>query len=390
MSAVQAAAFVDKQSLMVEILATVDRTALCFANMFAETGGFTIANLTENIHYSVSRMAHVWKNRFHDHPSEVIARYGSGPDWQNNAFDEIYGNRMGNHPGTHDGSMYIGRGGPQLTGRDEYREIGAMIGVDLINNPERACEPGLQPAIIAAYWKSKKLSGYADRGDIVGARHVWNGGTNGLDVVKVQYPRIQQILETYIPTTAAKVVVAPTAKIDGVLKAYQKQLIGVGYHEVGEADGKIGGKTIGAIAAFLNDRGSNAKAEYPSDAFAHELDQATLEKWHRPVAPSRAFVKAKDIAPKVASIAPTQSAGFVQRITAWLSGGATVVGGAVKLIPDTKEQVSPYWDMVQEFFPSVPQLVFFGIVAAVAIATVLQLEKAKKATVEDYQQGKIN
>lgn len=50
-------------------------------------------------------------------------------------FDIVYGNRMGNtEPG--DGSRYKGRGLIMITGKDNYRTIGDMIGVNLVENPE--------------------------------------------------------------------------------------------------------------------------------------------------------------------------------------------------------------------------------------------------------------
>ena len=45
-------------------LTTVDRLAYCFANIHAETSGYTIRGLTENINYTAERMAAVWPNRY--------------------------------------------------------------------------------------------------------------------------------------------------------------------------------------------------------------------------------------------------------------------------------------------------------------------------------------
>jgi predicted chitinase len=399
----QARAFVDHQSDMSEILASVKRTALCFANVWAETAGFNnaiVVNMTENTNYTAERVAAVWPNRFNrgkdangkwiPDPSKVRAKYGTGPDWRKKAFNDIYGTRMGNRPGTNDGWNFIGRGAPQITGRDGYDEIGRRIGIDLTATPQRACEPELQPTIIAAFWAWKKLSPLADAGQLVVARERWNGGHNGLDVVRAQYPRIVGILQSGKPATAAPVVIAPTAKVDEDLRDYQQALIDCGYHEVGEADGKIGGKTLGAIKAFFTDRGIEASAEYPSQALHNALNAAIQEDWHRPIAPGRAFATEQDLTRKVSSIAPAQSAGFFAKIGAWFSGGATVVGGAVQVMPTVSDQISPYKSFIQEYFPSIPTLLIFAVIAAVAIYTVMQVNKSKQATIDDFQRGKIN
>jgi predicted chitinase len=88
---------------------TRTRLTYFFANLEHESGGFTIPNLTENTRYTAERMVQVWPNRFPS-AAAVRAKYGTADGWQLKAFDDIYGNRMGNRPGSHDGSTYIGRG----------------------------------------------------------------------------------------------------------------------------------------------------------------------------------------------------------------------------------------------------------------------------------------
>jgi putative chitinase len=189
-------AFVEKQGVLtaVELNRTRQRLAYCFANLHAETGGFTIKSLTENINYTAARMAVVWPNRFAS-AAAVQAKYGTAPNWQMKAFDDIYGNRMGNRPDTSDGSRYIGRGGPQIAGRDGYAEIGRRIGVDFVDHPDVAASPALQPDIAAAFWAWKGMNRFVDASDIVGCVKAWNGGTNGLAERQSQLARILPILQ---------------------------------------------------------------------------------------------------------------------------------------------------------------------------------------------------
>jgi predicted chitinase len=162
------------------ILETRTRLAYALANVEHECGGFTIPRLTENVNYTARRMAQVWPGRFPDGSSSVVAKFGSNLGWQLRAFDAIYGNRMGNRPGTSDGSKYIGRGGPQITGRDGYAQVGKRAGLDLVNLPELASLAEHQPAILAAFWSWKNLNRFADAGNWLGCVKSWNGGTNGL------------------------------------------------------------------------------------------------------------------------------------------------------------------------------------------------------------------
>lgn len=175
-------AFSEKAGVLENAGVTQNRTRLAFycANIEHECGGFTIKNLTENILYTAPRMAVVWPSRFPGGASQVRSKYGTAPGWQNKAFDDIYGNRMGNRPGTHDGSLFIGRGGPQVTGLDGYQHVGKMAGRDIVANPGDASEFDLQPEICTAFWSWKNLNRFADANDFLGCVKAWNGGTNGL------------------------------------------------------------------------------------------------------------------------------------------------------------------------------------------------------------------
>lgn len=161
------------------ITASRTRLAYALANVEHECGGYALAGLTENINYTPRRMAEVWPNRFSS-ADDFRRKYGSGPDWRKRAFDDIYGGRNGNRPATSDGSTYIGRGGPQITGRDGYKQVGSRCGLDLVGNPELATRPEAQPAILAAFWSWKGLNASADARDFVRCVKKWNGGTNGL------------------------------------------------------------------------------------------------------------------------------------------------------------------------------------------------------------------
>lgn len=190
------AAFVERQGVLsaVGVNQTRQRLAYLFANVHHETAGFTIKNLAENINYTAARMAAVWPNRFKS-AAAVRAKYGTADGWQRKAFDDIYGNRMGNRPGTSDGSTYIGRGGPQITGRDGYEQIGKRIGWNLVDAPALASNHELQPDICAAFWDWKGLNRYADAGNFIGCVKAWNGGTNGLADRQAQLARILPILQ---------------------------------------------------------------------------------------------------------------------------------------------------------------------------------------------------
>merc|ERR1719189_1322719 len=86
---------------------------------------------------------------------------------------------LGNiYPG--DGRRYKGRGYIQLTGRANYRTYGAIIGVDLENNPTRASEPDIAAQSAIAYWNRIVKPRVSNFDDTTAVTRLINGGTNGL------------------------------------------------------------------------------------------------------------------------------------------------------------------------------------------------------------------
>ncbi len=80
-----------------------------------------------------------------------------------------------------DGRRFKGRGLLQLTGRANYKTYGEALGIDLVNQPERAAEPVLSLVIACEYWTRRAINKAADADDLVAATRLVNGGQNGLD-----------------------------------------------------------------------------------------------------------------------------------------------------------------------------------------------------------------
>lgn len=210
----------------VGILETPARAAKCFANVGHECADFTIRDLTENINYTPERAAQIWPSRFKS-ADDVRAKYGTAAGWRLKMFDDVYGSRMGNRPGTNDGSRYIGRGGPQITGREGYREVGGRAGLPLEEHPELAAKPEHQAAIIAAFWDWKNMNPVADSGDFRAVVRRWNGGHIGLQDREARLKRILPICramsQSDVKTTPVKSTVAAgtAATAGGAAAAHQ-------------------------------------------------------------------------------------------------------------------------------------------------------------------------
>jgi len=166
-------------------ISTPLRLAHFLAQFSVETSGLTA--FVENLSYSAARLCQVWPSRF---PTAAKAQpYANSPE---KLAERVYGKRMGNvAPG--DGYRYRGRGAG-LTGRENYERYGAMLGMDLVGNPDLAGQPVNVPKIAAAFWSIHNLNPLADQDDIAAVTEVWNGGLTGLDQRKAALARAKTIL----------------------------------------------------------------------------------------------------------------------------------------------------------------------------------------------------
>lgn len=174
-----------------------------------------------------------------------------------------------------DGIRYKGRGIFQLTGRFNYRRIGAMIGMDLENNPELAESPEVSVLTALEYWKSRSLNTYADKDDVRTITYRINGGYNGFNdrveylekcknvipknidfttpiappvVPPVASPVVTAPAKPEVPPQPINIVVAKKGDKSPYISDLQKMLIKKGAKIV--ADGDFGAKTEQAVKDF--------------------------------------------------------------------------------------------------------------------------------------------
>ena len=153
-------------------ITTVSRMAMFLAQFGHETQN--LRKLTENLNYSAERLPIVWPSRFRD--AARARQFAHKPEALAN---EVYGGRMGNtQPG--DGWLYRGRG-PGLTGRDGYRAVGKLVGMDFEGQPDLVATPHGAFVAGVGIWMWKGLNASADREDVAANTLKLNGGAIGLN-----------------------------------------------------------------------------------------------------------------------------------------------------------------------------------------------------------------
>jgi putative chitinase len=149
---------------------TARRLCHFMGQIFVETGGFT--SMVENLNYRDPNRLDALFSAV-DGIADARALIRRGPEAIAN---RVYANRLGNgNEASGDGWRYRGSGYKQLTGRSNYRDIGDIVNMDLVGNPELAREPQAAARIAFAFWDARQCSPLADRGDVEGVTEKVNG-----------------------------------------------------------------------------------------------------------------------------------------------------------------------------------------------------------------------
>jgi hypothetical protein len=178
---------------------------------------------------------------------------------------------------------------------------------------------------------------------------------------------------------------APHSKEGLLIETTQQRLYDLGYPEVGVIDGKWGGKTSGAIAAFKNDRKLPPVAVLDK-ALLDELDEAEAEEWKRPVAPKRKNATAAKLTEDVPEAASSEQGKKIGIVATAASGGAGIVGAAAE---NFNESLT-WLEKAREFADGVPFYWWLGLAAAIALGMTWYFNKTSNRIVRAYKTNKRN
>ncbi len=263
-----------------------------------------------------------------------------------------------------DGKAWFGRGLVQITHKRNYALLGPLVGVDLLADPELACDPLVSVKILyEGMFRAVSLKGdFTGRSveefidgpkcDYVGARKCVNG-TDQARKIAGYAEKFETALnaasqsgeDVEMNNAVAEVVKSigfgkrgrtvspvpitnmPIRSGKEVVEKVQRELTRLKYHEVGTIDGIEGKRTESAIDAF---RGDNRlpKTGKIDDALIVALAKAKPRK----IPDERANATAQDIKDR----APIVREGLAGQI---ISGGTAAIGGGAAAIPAIEQYI---------------------------------------------------
>jgi uncharacterized protein (TIGR02594 family) len=198
---------------------------------------------------------------------------------------------------------------------------------------------------------------------------VWGLGGNQDDAVNVKRYPVAKLLGV-----RRSGEVAPDAEIP--ITTVQRRLKDLGYHEVGQIDGKMGPRTCAAILAFRND--NNLDLSPNIDA---ALSQALTKASPRPVASERAIGK-----PEGSRILAASNAQMALGAAGYVGIAVSDIAPLVGQAEDGRDLGARLLDLVGlgSYAPVVMPL----LGAAIFLAVIVFAWKARAARIEDYRTGR--
>jgi len=163
------------------------REAAFLAQVGHESGGMT--RFVENLNYSAAGLQATWPSRF---TAEEAIEYARKPQMIAN---KVYADRMGNGPeSSGEGWKYRGRGLLQITGKDNYEEIGYALNLPLVPVPELLEQEEWAALSAALWWWKNGLNHLADNGLFELITRRINGGFHGLSARKELWDKAKEVL----------------------------------------------------------------------------------------------------------------------------------------------------------------------------------------------------
>ena len=189
--------------------------------------------------------------------------------------------------------------------------------------------------------------------------------------------------ETAAAPDAGPVVVQEAAALSAIeIAGAQRVLHDLKFYEVGLADGRIGSRTVAAVAAFRHDRGVAGPATLDRGVIA-ELDRARDEGWTRPIPVSRA--EGEPDGSRIVASAERQAT------VTTTTGGTIVTGGLLAWLSQKFDAVqlmlAPLTPYVKPFAHLLLEY-WWAFLGAGLAYFLLEQAHVRNARIEDHREGK--
>jgi putative chitinase len=285
-----------------------------------------------------------------------------------------------------DGRLYKGYGIIQNTGKTNQLAAAKALGIvkEWQQNPRILSTFPYAALSAGIFWKSRNLNALADRDDIQAITKKVNGGLNGFASRKQFLARAKKALADLGDGDLGLPAPMPRSKI----KSLQEQLLALGYHELGAADGQIGTKSHAAIAAFQADNEIQITGE-----FDQETQDALFTAPQRSIPDSRA--NGTPVDSRINKNASTLKKGGLA------AGAVGFAGPALNTVKEVAgdpfqalEGVNHHLMYVRELFEPLQALGGFVmdnkmfLFAAAGLGVWSLAKKIETARTEDYRTGK--